>query len=98
MIIKEVLAQLENATHPVAKALHKTDHSRVLVIGFNKGMLLKEHKTHLPSKLTVLSGKVIYREGEKVIEAGQYEEVAIPVDILHSVEATETSLCLLTQG
>jgi len=33
MTIKEIIQQLETADHPVAKALHKGDHFKVLVIG-----------------------------------------------------------------
>ena len=98
MTIQEVKAQLISATHPVARALHKSGHFKVLVIGFNEGMVLKEHKANLPTKLTVLEGKVVYREADKSIALYQYEEVQIPVNIIHEVEAMESSLCLLTQG
>ncbi len=98
MTIKEVLLQLETASHPVAKALHKGDHFKVLVIGFKRGMKLKEHKAHLPSKLTVILGQVIYREGEKEIVLNNFDEVDILINTKHWVEATEDSLCLLTQG
>jgi len=98
MTIKEVLEQLETAKHPVAKALHKGEHFKVLVIGFKTGMHLKEHEAHLPSKLTVISGQVIYREHEKELTLNIFEEIEIAVDIKHSVEATENSICLLTQG
>lgn len=98
MIIKEIFKQLETAEHPVAKALHSGEHFKVLAIGFNSGMKLKEHQAHLPSKLTVLTGEVIYSEDEKNVRLGQYDEVNIPVNTLHSVEALQNSLCLLTQG
>ncbi|MCF8450797.1 MAG: hypothetical protein K9G49_13075 [Taibaiella sp.] len=98
MIIKELLAQLETAAHPVAKALHTGEHFKVLVLAFKAGMHLKEHKAHLPAKLTVFSGTVIYREGTKEITLNTYDTTDIPVDVIHAVEATEDSLCLLTQG
>lgn len=98
MIIKDIYKQLETSEHPVAKALHSGEHFRVLTIGFNAGMKLKEHQAHLPSKLTVLAGEVIYSEGEKKVKLEQYDEVNIPVNTLHSVEALQDSLCLLTQG
>ena len=98
MEVKEVLEQLQTATHPVAKALHKNEHFNVLVLGFRAGMLLKEHKTSRPSKLTILQGKVIYREANREVIAAQHDTVEIPVEVLHSVEATQDSLCLLTQG
>lgn len=98
MTIKEILAQLETATHPVAKALHKNDTFKVLVIGFKSGMKLKEHQAHTPSKLTVIAGKVIYKDGENETQLQKFDEVEIPVNAIHSVEATEDSICLLTQG
>ena len=98
MVLKEILQQLETAVHPVAKALHKGDHFKVLAIAFKKGMILKEHQAHLPSKLFVLHGEVIYKEGEVTTPLSAYDEMAIPVQVLHSVEALSDSLCLLTQG
>jgi quercetin dioxygenase-like cupin family protein len=98
MTIQEVYEDLVSATNPVAKVLHKGKDNRVLVIGFKKGMILKEHQTHLPSKLTVLTGGVIYKQGERNEVLRLHDEVEIPVNITHSVEAIEESLCLLTQG
>ena len=98
MTIINTLAELQNSAHPVARALHKGEHFKVLIIAFKKGMILKEHKAHLPSKLTVLEGRVTYREGDKIIALEKFEETPIPVEVIHSVEAVEDSLCLLTQG
>lgn len=99
MTIADIKTQLATSTHPVAKALHKNDHFKVLIIGFNKGMVLKEHKAHQPTKLTVLEGSVIYKEAEgRTLTLQQYSEVEIPVNLIHSVEALEHSICLLTQG
>lgn len=98
MTIKEILQQLETAKHPVAKAIHKGNHFKVLVIGFNAGMKLKDHESPLPSKLTIITGKVIYKENAKEITLEIYDETDIPVNTKHSVEAIEDSLCLLTQG
>jgi hypothetical protein len=98
MIIQFVLEQLEIPAHPVEKALHKGDQSKVLIIGFKKGMILKEHKTHLPAHLTALTGKVIYHEGESQKVLSQYDETDIPIEMLHSVESLEDGLCILCQG
>jgi len=97
-VLKDVIQALETATNPVAKVLHKGNQFKVLVIGFNKGMILKEHQAHVPSKITVLSGSIIYREQDNEQKLLQYEELDIPVNVPHSVEAVEASLCLLTQG
>ncbi|MDB5191001.1 MAG: hypothetical protein JWQ96_564 [Segetibacter sp.] len=98
MTIREVNEQLETANNPVAKVLHKGEHFKVLVIGFKMGMRLKEHTAHLPSKLTVITGRVKYRQGESLTELETFDQIDIPVNVMHSVEALEDSLCLLTQG
>jgi quercetin dioxygenase-like cupin family protein len=98
MTIKEILKQLETSEYPVAKPLHKGENFKVLVIGFKSGMKLKEHQANLPSKLTVISGKVIYRQEDTATELQKFDEINIPVNITHSVEAMEDSICLLTQG
>nr|MBI1230817.1 hypothetical protein [Cytophagales bacterium] len=98
MTIKNIKEALKSATHPVAKSLHHGHGTNVLLIGFNNGMILKEHKAHSPSKLTVLEGAVNYREEHRVVQLGQYDEVEIPVEVTHAVEALEDSLCILTQG
>ena len=98
MIIKEILAKLETAANPVAQALHKGEHFKTLLIGFKKGMILKEHRAHLPSKLFVLQGKVIYHQNEISTTLELYDNIDIPVEIIHSVDALEDSLCVLTQG
>ncbi|MCU0423824.1 MAG: hypothetical protein MUC81_13540 [Bacteroidia bacterium] len=98
MIIQELFQQLETSSHPVARALHKTDHSKALAIGFKKGMIMKEHKTSLPAKLFVLYGTVLYKEGALTKTLHQYEETEIPQDIIHSVECIDDALCILVQG
>jgi len=98
MTITKVKEQLKNTNHPVAQSLHHGTSFKVLVIGFKKGMILKEHKAPIRSKLTVLEGSIRYKEENRVVELAQYDEVEIPVEILHSVEAVEDSLCILTRG
>lgn len=97
MIIKEVLQELEGREQPLAKALFKGEHFKALVLGFKKGMALKEHVAHLPSKLVVLSGAIVYRQEQETI-LHTYDEMVIPVNVPHAVEALEDSVCLLLQG
>lgn len=98
MTIEEVFNQLEKSTHPVAKILQKGDHFKVLVIAFKKGMLLKDHQTELPAKLIVLNGRIAYRESNREVFANTCQEVEIPIQTIHNVEALEDSLCILIQG
>jgi quercetin dioxygenase-like cupin family protein len=97
-MIKEILAELENKEHPVAKALYKTDAFKVLAIGFKKGMVLKEHKASLPSKLIVMDGSVMYKYVNNEILLNKHDEYVIHADEIHAVVALEDSLCLLIQG
>lgn len=98
MVIKDVLEQLETANHPVARQLHKADNFKVIIIGFKRGMTLKEHTAPMPSRLTVISGSVIYNQQGTATELQQYDEIEIPVNVIHFVVAKEDSLCILTQG
>lgn len=96
--IKDILSRLETVTHPVAQVMQKGDGYRIIAIGFRKQMILNSHKASMPSVLTVLNGKVNYRINNESTVLSQYDQVEIPVDLIHSVEAVEDSLCLLTQG
>jgi quercetin dioxygenase-like cupin family protein len=98
MTIKSIYEKLEQSANPVAQVLHKGENSKVLVIGFKKGMILKEHTTMIPSKLTVLLGSVQFNADDQTEILGIYDEKIIPHGIMHSVIALEDSLCLLTQG
>lgn len=96
--IQEVKEKLKTASGPVARSLHQGSGYKFLLLGFLEGMIMKEHKANIRSKLTVLEGAVIYREAGRKIQLEQYEEVDIPVGVTHWVEALQDSLCILTQG
>lgn len=98
MTIKDIKEELKTSKHPVAKSLHHGTNFKVLIMGFNQGMILKEHKTQIRAKLTVLEGAVVYKEDTRIVELRQYDEIDIPIEVIHSVEAIEDSLCVLTQG
>ena len=93
-----MLAELETKDHPVAKALYKSDAFKVLAIAFKKGMVLKEHKANLPSKLITMQGAVMYKNNDIERFLHQYDEHVIPAEEIHFVEAVEDSLCMLIQG
>ncbi|MES2111706.1 MAG: hypothetical protein V4577_23310 [Bacteroidota bacterium] len=95
MIIHEVLAQLEKANDPVIKVLQAHAAGKTLVIGFKSGMILKEHRTAVPARLLVIDGSVTYKQEGVSITLAKYADLEIPVDVLHSVEAKEDSICLL---
>jgi len=97
-IIQEIQEKLGSSTKPVARLYHKTESSKTIFIGFNSGMTLEQHKTDVPAKLMVITGKLTYRQGEDITTLQQYETKDIPVDTLHEVFADEDSLCMLTKG
>ena len=98
MVIKEALIEVKLKNHPVARILHKGDMFKVTIITFQKDMILREHKTHLPATLTVMKGKVNYRKADSFITIEEYDNFQIPVNETHSIEALEDSICLLVQG
>ena len=95
MIIHEVLSQLEKASAPVIKVLQAHAAGKTLVLGFKSGIVLKEHRTAVPARLLVINGAVIYKQDGVSVTLGKYADLEIPVDVLHSVEAQEDSICLL---
>lgn len=98
MLIKEILSELDMKDHPVSKALFKKEGFKVLVLAFKEGMVLKEHKANVPTKLVVLEGSVKYKSETTEIELGKYDEFEIPVNELHAVDALADAVCMLIQG
>jgi quercetin dioxygenase-like cupin family protein len=98
MIIKDIIQEVENASHPVARAVRNGENFKVLAIAFKSGMKLKDHKTKLPASITVIYGKVVYMQAEFTRELNQYDCFEIPVNEIHSVSALTDSLCFLIQG
>lgn len=98
MIIQEIHEKLKSSTKPVARLYYKSGDVKTIFIGFKKGMILDQHKTHLPARLMVMSGKVTYIQESELTNLRQYEYKDIPVDIMHEVHADEDSLCMLIQG
>jgi quercetin dioxygenase-like cupin family protein len=98
MIIKEVLAQLEQATGPVVKMLRQGEGFKMKVLGFKKGMILKEHTTAVSTRIVIVEGQVEYKEGERFIMLSKFDDIEIPVNVPHSVEALADSICLLVHG
>jgi quercetin dioxygenase-like cupin family protein len=97
MVIKELIEDLKTASKPIARTYRKSDELVITFIGFKKGMVLASHKTNKPARLLVLSGNVFYKENERNIAMNLYDEVEIPADLLHEVEALSDSICMLTR-
>lgn len=89
---------LETFGHSVSKPLPKGDNLKVLVIGFKGAMKVKHRRAHISLTFTDITGKVIYKHHEEKTELQTFDEIDIPVNIIHLVKAKENSICILTQG
>jgi quercetin dioxygenase-like cupin family protein len=98
MIVQEVRSAIATAEKPVTKLLQKSEHGRVIVLGLKKGVNLKEHQTNITTKLVVIEGRITYRQGGTSVVIDRYEDIDIPINTQHAVEALEDSICFLIQG
>lgn len=98
MIIREIEQKLETSAKPVARLYHKSGDHKTIFIGFKKGMTLDQHKTNLPARLMVITGKVTYIQLDEKTQLDQYDFKDIPANIIHEIFAEEDSLCMLIQG
>jgi quercetin dioxygenase-like cupin family protein len=98
MIIKNVKWQLEDATRPISKLIKGGDTFKSMAIGLTKGVTWKDHKAVLPTKLLVIEGKVMYRQEGTEVVLKKYDDMDIPVNLIHSLEALRDSICVLIQG
>lgn len=96
-MIDDILNELRASDNPVAKAIHKSASGKCIGIGMKAGMEIKTHKANVPTTLLVIKGSIRYIEGEKTSMLSTYEQYAIPVGVLHAVEAIEDGLFLLIQ-
>lgn len=96
-MITAILEELNSSERPVAKAIHRSSNGKCIGIGMKAGMEIKEHKAHIPTTLLVLYGSIRYLEGNDQKVISTHDQHAIPVDVLHAVEALEDSLILLIQ-
>ena len=97
-MIREIQEKLKTSLKPVARLYYKSGDVKQIFIGFNRGVTLDQHKTHLPARLLVLSGDVTYIQAGTQTRLKQYEYIDIPINIIHEVYANSDSLCILTQG
>ncbi len=97
MTIQVALIEAKLKYHPVARILYKGDLFKATIIAFQKDMILREHKTHLPSTITVLKGKVNYKTVDLFTTIEEYDNFQISINETHSIEVMEDSVCLVTQ-
>lgn len=98
MVIQDVMAALSEAAGPVVKVLVKGDQSKTIVLCFKKGMTLKEHQTGVKTRLVVIEGQINYFSAHGTVMMNKFDDLEIPVNIPHSVQALDDSICFLIQG
>lgn len=98
MNIPNLIKEVSEKGHPIAKTLLHTDSTRVLVLAMNKGMELKAHKTDIPTQLLIISGIARYDQEDIIKEMHQHDIYEIPVNKIHSLIALEDSVCMLLQS
>ncbi|MGY4385040.1 quercetin dioxygenase-like cupin family protein [Pedobacter sp. UYP24] len=98
MIFKNIIAEIATATKPAVKIIKHSNSFKTIAIGLKAGVNLKEHKAFMPTVLLVTEGCVIYRSFDIEIRLNKHDDLEIPVNVNHSLEAVEDSLCILIQG
>jgi len=98
MIIKTILANLGDTDRPISKIIKAGDSFKTMAIGLKKSVIWRDHKAVMPTKLLVVEGLVTYVQGEKKIKLEKFDDLDIPVNIVHSLEAMDDSICILIQG
>lgn len=97
MNIKEILEALSDPGKPVVKTLHACQDSKIMILGFKKGMKLPKHQSPVPAVLWVLKGTVTYTEDGHKEMLEEMECKNIPPKTDHEVYAYTDSFCLLIQ-
>lgn len=95
MLVKEILSELSTAEKVLVRKFEQEEGSHVLVIGLNKEVILREHKSDIPARILVIKGSVTYIAGEKRTRLELFDEHIIPVGEYHAVEPHEDSIFLV---
>jgi quercetin dioxygenase-like cupin family protein len=98
MIIQEIINLMPSSDKVITRILRKYDQNRIIAIGLKKGLFLPDHITDVPALLIPIQGKVYFRSEVLSKEVQALEEVEIPLNVVHSLEALEDSICILIKG
>lgn len=92
-----LLTDLEfNETKPAIKVLLESDYSKEIRIAFNKGQLMKAHKTGFPITVEIFEGALNFGVDGKVLQLKKGDLISLPANEVHDLEATEKSIVRLT--
>jgi len=86
-----ILEKIEfNSEEPAVLPLRKTTKTNVLSVGLLKNQTLESHKTHSPTLLIVLKGKIQFQIADKEFEFSVHDTYPIPANIMHEVMGLES--------
>jgi quercetin dioxygenase-like cupin family protein len=68
----------------------------VVLTALRRGAVLREHRAPSPATVHVLSGRMDFRLGERSIDLGPGDVIAMEAGLPHAAEAREDTTFLLT--
>ena len=95
MNLTELNEQLLQSTKPIVASIMKSDNTKLMAIGLNSGVILKEHTAPGRTKLIVIQGQIKFITTKETLIIDQFQTHDIPLEEIHSVTADTPSIFLL---
>lgn len=97
-MLQNILEKLATADKPITSVIKTTNSSKVVAVGLNTSIKLRDHRAPGKTQLLVIKGSISYKTNEKELVLNQYESYDIPLDETHNVTGLEPSIFLLMVG
>ncbi|MFT4535405.1 MAG: quercetin dioxygenase-like cupin family protein [Saprospiraceae bacterium] len=95
MTLADLNEQLQHSDKPLIASIMKSDNTKLMAIGINSGVTLKQHTAPGRTKLIVIQGQIKYMTDKEILIIDQYQTHDIPLEEVHSVNADTPSIFLL---